>query len=224
MYLIKAISIALRYSASRMQFKDDADTQELPILEYQSQQYKLLPHLVTAIVQGVFTRWFAVEFSEFSKSLFTGEVIPYVGNEIHGLSSAAKPVCTWAVRDAIQDCRESAGGHGYLKGKQDLFIIFNVCINFNHLNDFYIISVAGFGDLRDNNDPNCTYEGENNVLLQQASNWLLSLRKTGFAQFKDVSPLKSADYLHSSEEILKQKWNWTTPEDSLNPQSIAFYN
>lgn len=36
-YLTMAISIALRYSASRTQFKDDNDVDELPILEYQSQ-------------------------------------------------------------------------------------------------------------------------------------------------------------------------------------------
>ncbi|XP_055298156.1 peroxisomal acyl-coenzyme A oxidase 3 isoform X2 [Sitodiplosis mosellana] len=194
-YLIKAISIAVRYSASRTQFKDDDAVDELPILEYQSQQYRLLPHLSTAIVQKVFTMWFTNTFTEFSKSFFTGEIVPYVGNEIHALSSAIKPVCTWAVRDAIQDCREAAGGHGYLR-------------------------VAGFGDLRDDNDPNLTYEGENNVLLQQASNWLLSCRKNGYAHFAEASPLKSAQFLSTFDKVIKLKCGWTTTQEALNSQNM----
>ena len=37
-------------------------------------------------------------------------------SELHALCSAAKPVITWMARDAIQECREACGGHGYLQG------------------------------------------------------------------------------------------------------------
>lgn len=44
------------------------------------------------------------------------ENLPNRGIEIHAISSGCKPVAGWTMRDAIQECREACGGHGYLKG------------------------------------------------------------------------------------------------------------
>lgn len=114
--------------------------------------------------------------------------------EMHALSSVAKPICSWAARDGIQDCREACGGHGYLKMSQ-------------------------LGEMRNDNDANCTYEGENNVLVQQASNWLLNIRKSGHKAFAEHSPLGTAGFLADTERILMDRFKWTTVKEVLMPES-----
>lgn len=192
--MTKAITIAVRYGAARKQFGPDDSDEEYPVIEYQAQQYRLLPHLASTFVVKVFSTWLAEIHGDLSLKMMMGESLAGVGVEIHAVSSATKPVCTWTARDCIQECREACGGHGYLK-------------------------CAGIGDLRNDNDANCTYEGENNVLIQQASNWLLNVRSKGYDKFTEESPIKSASFLANTKEILKMRFNFKTPEAALNPES-----
>lgn len=192
--LSKAITIAGRYSACRKQFGPDGSSEEWPVLEYQSQQYRILPHLATAYAIRVFSLWLGKNSVELQIKTFIGEDVSNLGMEMHGLSSAAKPVCTWAARNGIQECREACGGHGYLK-------------------------CARIGDLRNDNDANCTYEGENNTLIQQASNWLISLRR-GEKNFEVASPMGSISFLKDMDAILKNKADFSSVEEALNEDDL----
>ncbi|GAB0095269.1 Acyl-coenzyme A oxidase [Sergentomyia squamirostris] len=194
-YLIKAIVIAIRYSASRKQFGPDGSNEEWSVLEYQSQQFRLFPYLASAYALNIFSKWIFLRYNENIMSGFLGQDVADRGMEIHALSSTTKPVCSWLARDAIQECREACGGHGFLK-------------------------VTKLGQLRGDNDANCTYEGENNVLLQQASNWLLSVRRSGWEAFKAASPFGSAAFLANFNQIIQYRFTWKTPEEALKPENL----
>lgn len=197
-YGVAAITIAVRYSASRKQFGPENSKVEYPIIEYQIQQYRVLPHLAVIYAVKLFSNWIGFEYGKMTKAILGGEkVTPEAGMEMHAISSAGKAVCGWSVRDAIQDCREACGGHGYLK-------------------------CARLGDLRNDNDPNLTYEGENNVLVQQASNFLLGLRAKGWGSFGGASPLGTVEFLKDGEAILKTKWSWKKVGCALKGESEFF--
>jgi acyl-CoA oxidase len=86
----------------------------------------------------------------------------------------------------------------------------------------YLLIVAGLGDLRNANDANCTYEGENNVLLQQTSNWLLQLWNTRICTRAGpiCTPMGSANFLTNTDEILKTRFIARTVEEAINPEGM----
>ncbi len=61
------------------------------------------------------------------------------------------------------------------------------------------MKAANIGELRNCHDPSLTYEGDNNVLGQQGSNWLLR-QVAG----KLESPLGTVGFLADRERILSQ--------------------
>lgn len=196
--------IAVRYAAVRRQFCSGSDgAEESPVLEYQLQTWRLLPYLASSYVLKIFSDYFSKTLSEFQfKSILKTDdqaTMAEMGIEIHALSSAGKPVAGWTARDAIQEGREACGGHGYLK-------------------------VSGFGSLRNDNDANCTYEGDNNVLLQQASNWLLKVYddvQNSKSRRPIQTPLGSANFLSDIDKILSSsKFEPSSPKDATEPKAL----
>ena len=67
---------------------------------------------------------------------------------------------------ALQGCREACGGHGYSQ-------------------------FSRYGQWKDDYDVNLTWEGDNNVLIQQTARWLLTNYQKGrFSQYETLKELE----------------------------------
>lgn len=178
-YIRMAVTIAVRYSAVRRQFGPD---EELPVIEYPLQRFRLFPYLAAAYVWTVYTDSLMEQFHEYSIRLILRDKDPEMvelGKEYHAVSSGTKPLTGWTAMRAIQECRECCGGHGYLASSR-------------------------FGELRNDADPSTTYEGDNNVLIQQTENYLLSVMKNVKKGRKISSPLGSINFLNDFAVIRYQ--------------------
>jgi len=198
-FMGQALTIAVRYAAVRKQFGPGNGREELPIIEYQSHQYRLMPALAICYAWRNFSTSFFLNLGEFLFGLFTkdrSERIGELGKEIHVLSCASKPVSSWTAQQIIQECREACGGHGYLKASR-------------------------LGDLRNNNDPLLTFEGDNNVLIQQTSNSLIAAFED-FLKTKKVpeTPLQTLKFLENYELSMGAKFSAASTRDLLNPMKI----
>ncbi|XP_061921735.1 peroxisomal acyl-coenzyme A oxidase 3-like isoform X1 [Entelurus aequoreus] len=197
-----ALTVAIRFSATRRQF-GPKDMEEIPVLEYQLQQWRLIPYLAAAYALEHFSRSIFMNFVEFQMGQMMRDKSDRqaeMGREIHALGCSSKPLGSWTAQKGIQECREACGGHGYL-------------------------AMNRFGSLRDDNDPNCTYEGDNNVLLQQTSNYLLTwLHAKRLDGVCIESPLHTVDFLDDFHKILANKFTAHTTDDCMDPAvSLAAY-
>ncbi|KAI1305845.1 Peroxisomal acyl-coenzyme A oxidase 3 [Halotydeus destructor] len=176
-----AITIAIRYSAMRRQFGPE-DGPEWAVLEYQTQQWRLVPYIAAGFLVSHFYSSFFKEYINFFIGVSYGGSSPEqpeMGAEIHALSSVGKAMSGWIARDCIQESREACGGHGYLKA-------------------------ARLGSLRNDHDANNTYEGDNNVLLQQTANYIIKRwkEKCDDPETPLRSPFGSIDYLDDAAQRL----------------------
>lgn len=137
-----SVIIAVRYSLLRQQFGPPKQP-EISILDYQSQQHKLMPMLASTYAFHFATSYLVDKYSETKKS--NDEQL--IG-DVHALSSGLKAYITSYTAKSLSICRESCGGHGYA-------------------------AVNRFGSLRNDHDIFQTFEGDNTVLLQQVAGYLL---------------------------------------------------
>ncbi|XP_026713484.1 peroxisomal acyl-coenzyme A oxidase 2 [Athene cunicularia] len=146
MPLMKACTIAIRYSVVRRQSKLKPGEQEAKILDYQTQQEKLLPQLAAAyafhFINNYLQELFNRGYREIQKNNF--ETLP----ELHAFSSGFKAMVTQYSTSAVQICLQACGGHGYS-------------------------SLSGLPFLYTKIIASCIYEGENTILLLQTARFLI---------------------------------------------------
>ncbi|KAL5015832.1 hypothetical protein ScPMuIL_005421 [Solemya velum] len=197
--MMSALCIAVRYSAVRRQFGPPGG-EETPVLEYQLQQWRLMPYLAASYVLEHFANTLFMDFVAFQIGIMGGDTSDRqadLGREIHAIVCAAKAYCAWIGRDAIQECREACGGHGY----------------------FYVNRI---GTIRNDHDPNMTFEGDNNVILQQTSNYLLSLLAAKRNRGQEITtPLESLDFLENMDEILQSQFRAQSIDDCMNMEVVV---
>ncbi|KAG6464381.1 hypothetical protein O3G_MSEX014474 [Manduca sexta] len=193
--LASAVAIAIRYAATRTQFGER--DKEIPLIEYSLHQWRLFGYVSAAVVFRLFVENFTrvyLGIVEKSNSGMKVDNLSETVSEIHAMVSSCKPLLTWSVLLAAQHCREACGGHGFLK-------------------------CANLGDIRSNHEPTVTYEGDNNVLSQQAGNWLLRQYSASTVD----SPLGTALFLNRTRDILGQTFSCTTT-DQVKTKQCEYYS
>ncbi len=143
----KALTLAIRYGATRRQFSDPATGDEVVVLDYLAHQRKLLPALA---------KTYALHFAQ---EELVGQMhdlqrpgVPLdeeAQRELETRAAGIKAVGTWHATHTIQTCREACGGAGYLT--ENLLPA-----------------------LKADTDVFTTFEGDNTVLLQLVAKTLLS--------------------------------------------------
>lgn len=166
--LARAVTVAVRYTAIRRQFKDrDGDKKglEMAVLDYPTVQIRIMPLLATT---------FALHYT----GLAMRAVYENTRNEVeqgnfrtlahmHSMSSGLKSLCTMLAADGVETCRRALGGHGF---------------------------GGGSGLIQLNNDylSKPTVEGDNWMITQQVAAYLIK-KMTAAAESSNTAAADETD-------------------------------
>lgn len=218
-HLGKAVTIATRYSAVRRQSERKPGEPEPQILDYRTQQFKLLPNIAAVYCFRFAANWLWNMYNNVTSELEGGDLerLP----ELHAISCCMKAVATSEAATGIDTVRMACGGHGYMTSS-NLPLLFG-------------LATAA-----------CTYEGENTVLYLQTARYLVKQYQGARAGqkmtptvaylsqpraertwtneinsivlgFKEVAAGKIKSATENTERRVKGGWAW---EDAWNMTSI----
>lgn len=171
--MARGVTIAVRYCAIRRQFQDfdaKAVEGETQVLNYTMVQYRFLP-LLAATFALHFTGLNMIQMYQANQAIMieerSTEIPTDLGRnpgpeevqpaadvlaELHATSCALKALTSTTAGEGLETCRRACGGHGYS-------------------------SFAGIGSWMADYLPTLTWEGDNYMLTQQVSRYLLKMAR-----------------------------------------------
>ncbi len=148
-----ALTIAVRHGLRRRQFGPPEDD-EIPILDYRTQQRRLMPLLA---------KTYALHFAQaeltdkFHQLFSSDDPAEREQRELESLAAGLKAVSSSHATETIQTCRECCGGAGYM-------------------------AVNRFAALKADTDVFTTFEGDNTVLMMLVAKGILTDYKDHFSE------------------------------------------
>lgn len=185
-----AATIAVRYSAVRRQFSPKKGEKELQILDYQSQQYRILPVLATTYAALFTGEWMAKLYDKLQNDISNGDFS--LLSTVHASSAGLKSLLTTIVSNGIETCRLACGGHGYSQ--------------YSGLPNLYATYVHM-----------ATAEGENLILTQQTTRYLLNVYRKVASNNGSIRNEDPAKYLeiYTPDYLSKDRCNVNESSDWL---------
>ncbi|CAI4225985.1 unnamed protein product [Auanema sp. JU1783] len=158
-FLAYSLTTAIRYSCVRRQGNiEPQDKKEVRILDYQTQQHRLLPQVARTfaiLFSGQQARKLYIRVAENMKAHGTAADLA----DLHAITSGLKAVVTFMTGQGIEQARMACGGHGYSMA--------------SYISAIYGVAIGG-----------CTYEGENMVMLLQLARYLMKAAESARKQEK----------------------------------------
>lgn len=196
-----AATVAVRYSAVRRQFSMSKGSKESQILDYTSQQYRILPYLAGAYAVNFTAEWMTSLYEKLHEDFKCGDFSLLAS--AHASSSGLKSLFTEFISRGIEECRRACGGHGY-----SLFSgLPNLYTSYVHM---------------------ATAEGENQLITQQTVRYLIKVAERAQRGKKDLSDDDPAKYLeeYTIEKLVSDRCEVKESQDWLNPdiQLKALYH
>ncbi|KAJ5092903.1 hypothetical protein N7456_008764 [Penicillium angulare] len=152
--LARAVTVAVRYTAVRRQFKDrdsDGSGPEMSVLDYPTVQIRILPLLATTFALHYTGLAMRTVYENARQDVERGEFHSLA--HMHSMSSGLKSLCTMLAADGIETCRRALGGHGFGGG-------------------------SGLIELNNDYLSKPTVEGDNWMITQQVASYLIKKMTT----------------------------------------------